>query len=97
VAVRSGQRRDCTPIREQLEALAELVRKARSAHIGVSNEHPWGIMQFTRLADELGLPRIVSTQNAYSLLNRTFETGWPKSAIANRSACSPIHRSPSAT
>ncbi len=64
-----------TPIREQLEALGELVREGKVRHIGLSNEHPWGIMEFTRLADELGLPRIVSTQNAYSLLNRTFETG----------------------
>jgi aryl-alcohol dehydrogenase-like predicted oxidoreductase len=67
--------RECTPIREQLEALGELVREGKILHIGVSNEHPWGIMEFTRLADELGLPRIVSTQNAYSLLNRNFETG----------------------
>lgn len=67
--------RDCTPIRNQLEALSELVREGKIRHIGVSNEHPWGIMQFIRLADELGLPHVVSTQNAYSLLNRTFETG----------------------
>ena len=67
--------REGTPIREQLEALGELVREGKVRHIGVSNEHPWGIMEFTRLADELGLPRIVSTQNAYSLLNRIFETG----------------------
>lgn len=67
--------RECTPIREQLEVLAELVKEGRIRHIGVSNEHPWGIMQFLQLADELGLPRIVSTQNAYHLLNRTFESG----------------------
>lgn len=67
--------RDCTSIREQLEALGELVREGKVRHIGVSNEHPWGIMQFIRLADELGLSHIVSTQNSYSLLNRTFETG----------------------
>lgn len=67
--------RECTSIREQLEALAELVKEGKIRHIGLSNEHPWGIMQFARLADELGLPRIVSTQNAYHLLNRTFEGG----------------------
>jgi len=66
--------RECTPIRAQLEALAELVAEGKVRHIAVSNEHPWGIMQFTRLAEELDLPRIVSTQNAYSLLNRTYET-----------------------
>jgi aryl-alcohol dehydrogenase-like predicted oxidoreductase len=69
-----GNERECTPIREQLEALAELVREGKIRQIAVSNEHPWGIMEFTRLADEFALPRIVSTQNAYSLLNRTFET-----------------------
>jgi aryl-alcohol dehydrogenase-like predicted oxidoreductase len=67
--------RACTPLRAQLEALGELVREGKIRQIGVSNEHPWGIMQFVRLADELGLPYVVSTQNAYSLLNRTFETG----------------------
>jgi aryl-alcohol dehydrogenase-like predicted oxidoreductase len=66
--------RGATPIREQLETLAELVKEGKVRAIGVSNEHPWGIMQFTRLADELGLPHIASTQNAYSLLNRTFES-----------------------
>jgi aryl-alcohol dehydrogenase-like predicted oxidoreductase len=69
-----NKERECTPIRAQLEALGELVREGKIRHIGVSNEHPWGIMEFTRLANELGLPYIVSTQNSYSLLNRIFET-----------------------
>ena len=67
--------RGATPIREQLEALAELVREGKVRQVAVSNEHPWGIMQFIRLAEECGLPRIVSTQNAYNLMTRTFETG----------------------
>ena len=67
--------RACTPIRAQLEALAELVREGKVRQIAVSNEHPWGIMEFIRLANEFGLPHIVSTQNAYHLMNRTFETG----------------------
>ena len=66
--------RECTPIRAQLEALAELVQEGKVRYVGVSNEHPWGVMTFVRIADELGLPRIVSTQNAYNLLNRSFET-----------------------
>jgi aryl-alcohol dehydrogenase-like predicted oxidoreductase len=68
------QDRECTPIRTQLEALAELVEEGKVRAIGLSNEHPWGVMQFVRLSDELGLPRILCTQNAYSLVNRTFET-----------------------
>jgi aryl-alcohol dehydrogenase-like predicted oxidoreductase len=69
-----AKERECTPIREQLDVLAELVREGKVRAIGLSNEHPWGVMQFVRLADEFGLPRVLCTQNAYSLLNRTFET-----------------------
>ena len=67
--------RDCTPMLEQLLALGELVKEGKVRAIGVSNEHPWGIMEFMRLAKEHGLPAIASTQNAYSLLNRKFEYG----------------------
>lgn len=68
------QDRECTSIREQLEAMAELVGEGKVRAIGVSNEHPWGIMQFLRLAEELKLPHILCTQNAYNLLTRTFES-----------------------
>ncbi|MEQ1758373.1 MAG: aldo/keto reductase [Vicinamibacterales bacterium] len=64
-----------TPIREQLEGLGELVREGKIRFVGVSNEHPWGVMEFLRLADAHGLPRIVSTQNAYNLVNRTLDFG----------------------
>lgn len=67
--------REATPIRETLEALAELVREGKIRHVGVSNEHPWGVMEFVRLAREHDLPRVVSIQNAYHLLNRVFEGG----------------------
>jgi len=66
--------RECTPIRQKLEAPGGLIKEGKVRYIGVSNEHPWGIMNFARLADEHGLPRIASTQNAYHLMNRTFET-----------------------
>lgn len=66
---------DATPIREQLEALAELVREGKVRAVGLSNEHPWGVMRFVRLAEEFDLPRVVSIQNAYHLLNRVFEYG----------------------
>jgi len=67
--------REATPIRAQLEALAEFVRAGKIRYVGLSNEHPWGVMQFLRAAEEFGLPRIVSTQNAYHLMNRTFDGG----------------------
>jgi aryl-alcohol dehydrogenase-like predicted oxidoreductase len=66
---------DAVPIREQLEVLARLVGEGKVRYVGLSNETPWGVMNFLRLADEHGLPRVVSIQNAYSLVNRTFEYG----------------------
>ncbi|RBW50566.1 NADP(H)-dependent aldo-keto reductase [Marinobacter sp. F3R11] len=64
-----------TPIEETLTALSELVNAGKVRHIGVSNETPWGVMEYLRLAGEKGLPRIVSIQNPYNLLNRSFEVG----------------------
>ena len=55
--------------------LARLREEGKVRHVGLSNEHPWGVMEFVRLAGEHGLPRVVSTQNAYNLLNRIFEYG----------------------
>ena len=69
------QERDTTPIKAQLEALAELLAEGKIRAIGLSNEHAWGVMQFVRHAEEFGLPRVVSIQNAYNLLNRNFEVG----------------------
>ena len=69
------QERDSTPIAEQLQALGDLVKAGKVRHIGLSNETPWGVMEFVRCAEQLGLPKIVSVQNAYHLLNRTFESG----------------------
>jgi len=64
-----------TPIAEQLEALGEQVKAGKIRHIGLSNETPWGVGEFIRCAEQLGLPRIVSVQNAYHLMNRGFEEG----------------------
>lgn len=66
---------DATPIEETLEALARLVEQGKVRYLGVSNETPWGVMEYLALAGERGWPRIVSVQNPYSLLNRTFEVG----------------------
>jgi aryl-alcohol dehydrogenase-like predicted oxidoreductase len=70
-----GQERPTVAIQEQLEALDAVVRAGKVRYVGVSNETPWGVTEFVRLAREARLPRIASTQNAYSLLNRTFEMG----------------------
>jgi aryl-alcohol dehydrogenase-like predicted oxidoreductase len=63
------------PIEETLSVLADFVKAGKVRHVGVSNETPWGVAQFLRASEKLGLPRIVSIQNPYSLLNRTYEVG----------------------
>jgi aryl-alcohol dehydrogenase (NADP+) len=74
-AFQPEQERDTTPILEQLQALGELVKAGKVRYLGLSNETPWGLAQFLKLADEAGLPRVVSLQNAYNLINRIFEYG----------------------
>lgn len=66
---------DTVPIEETLRALEELVNSGKIRHIGVSNETPWGLHQYLKLAEQANLPRIVSIQNPYNLLNRSFEVG----------------------
>jgi len=63
------------PIEETLGTMADLVREGKIRMFGVSNESPWGVMQHVHLAETKGLPRIVSIQNPYNLVNRHFETG----------------------
>ncbi|WGW00925.1 NADP(H)-dependent aldo-keto reductase [Vibrio sp. YMD68] len=60
---------------ETLEAMSELVKAGKIRYIGVSNETPWGVMSLLKLAEKHDLPRIVSIQNPYNLLNRSFEIG----------------------
>lgn len=81
-----------TPLLETLEVLAELVRAGKVRHIGVSNETPWGLMTALQLADLLGLPRPVSIQNPYNLLNRSFEIGLAE--VALREHCGLLAYSP---
>ncbi|OEC60671.1 NADP(H)-dependent aldo-keto reductase [Pseudomonas sp. ENNP23] len=83
---------DFTPLQETLEALAEQVKAGKIRYVGLSNETPWGTMTFLHLADRLGLPRAVSIQNPYNLLNRTFEVGLAEVAI--REQCGLLAYSP---
>jgi aryl-alcohol dehydrogenase-like predicted oxidoreductase len=64
-----------TPIAETLAVLGDFVQAGKVRHIGLSNESPWGVMTFLKLAEQGVGPRVVSVQNAYNLLNRTYEQG----------------------
>ncbi|WP_414752626.1 NADP(H)-dependent aldo-keto reductase [Anabaena sp. CCY 9910] len=61
------------PITEQLEVFADVINAGKIRYIGLSNETPWGVAQFSHAAKQLGLPKVVSIQNAYNLLNRNFD------------------------
>ncbi|MGR4000907.1 MAG: aldo/keto reductase [Alphaproteobacteria bacterium] len=76
---------DLTPISDTLNALAKLQSEGRIRTIGLSNETPWGVMRFLEVAAKVGAPRIVSIQNPYNLLNRSFEVGLAE--IATREQC----------
>ncbi len=75
---------ETVPIEETLDALGQLIRAGKIRQIGVSNETPWGVARFLQAASHQGnseLPRIVSIQNPYSLVNRIFEIGLAEFAM----------------
>ena len=83
---------DFVEIEEQLEVLSELVKSGKVRYIGLSNETPWGLMKFLSIAERLDFPRVVSIQNPYSLLNRSYEVGLAEISI--REKCGLLAYSP---
>ena len=59
---------------EILEKLKKLVDEGKVRYVGLSNENPWGFMKFIEYS-KIGLPKMITIQNPYSLLNRLFEVG----------------------
>lgn len=66
---------DVIPIEETLSVLSDFVASGKIREIGISNETPWGAHEYLRLAEQHGWPRVVTVQNPYSLLNRSYEIG----------------------
>ena len=79
-----SKERDAVPIKETVAALGELIAAGKIKHYGLSNETTYGVCEFVRAADELGVPRPVSIQNSFCLLHRSFETELAE-------ACAPSH------
>jgi aryl-alcohol dehydrogenase-like predicted oxidoreductase len=72
---------ESTTIAEQLDVLDGFVKSGKVRWLGLSNESAWGAMSFLRESDTRGLARMQSIQNAYSLVNRTFETALAEIAM----------------
>ncbi|MGQ0658949.1 MAG: NADP(H)-dependent aldo-keto reductase [Chromatiales bacterium] len=66
---------DAVPLEDTLCVLHDLARAGKVRHVGFCNETAWGVMKSLEIARRLSLPRVVTVQNPYSLLNRTFEIG----------------------
>ena len=66
---------ESSPIHEILAVLGKLVDAGKVRFVGLSNETPWGVMTFLKASEQHDLPRIVSVQNAYNLVNRSYEMG----------------------
>ncbi len=71
----TGRDKHDSPINETVATLARLQQSGKIRHIGISNETPWGVSQYLIAAQQLGTEQIVSIQNPYCLLNRTYEIG----------------------
>lgn len=69
---------------EILQVMDDLIKFGKIRHFGISNETPWGLMRLLHLAEVNNLPRCVSVQNPYSLLNRSFEVGLAEVAIREK-------------
>ncbi|MEX0697028.1 MAG: NADP(H)-dependent aldo-keto reductase [Dongiaceae bacterium] len=81
-----------TPVEETLAVLGELVRAGKVRHVGLSNETAWGTMRHLAAAEAGRGPRMVSVQNPYNLLNRSFEVGLAE--VAAREQCGLLAYSP---
>lgn len=83
---------DPVAIEETLQVLSDIAKSGKVRYFGLSNETPWGVMRFLHLAETMNLPRVVSVQNPYNLLNRSYEVGL--SEISHREDCGLLAYSP---
>ena len=81
-----------TQIEEVLDNLNNLIKSGKIRYVGLSNETPWGVMKFLHVAKEKNLPRMMSIQNVYSLVNRVFDIA--NSEVSIRENCGLLAYSP---
>nr|WP_315466592.1 aldo/keto reductase [uncultured Undibacterium sp.] len=76
--------RECVAIEATLDVLDTLVKEGKIRHIGVSNETPWGVSEFIKQAERKQQARIISIQNPYHLMNRSYEQGLTETCYRER-------------
>ena len=70
-----------------LGELNKYIDKGKIRYVGLSNETPWGVMNYLKVSKEKNLPRMMSIQNPYSLLNRSYEIGLSEVSIREEIGC----------
>jgi len=70
---------------EILNSLDEIIKSGKVKYIGLSNETAWGLTKFLEISKTKNLPRVMSVQNPYNLLNRTYEIGLAEASIREKS------------
>ena len=75
---------DWNKFEDVLGNLQKFVKEGKIREVGLSNETPWGVSKYLELAKEKNLPRMMSVQNPYSLLNRTYEVGLAEISIREK-------------
>ena len=74
-----------TPFEEILESLKKFIEQGKIRYVGLSNETAWGLSKFLELSKMKGLPKMMSVQNPYNLLNRTYEVGLAEISVREQS------------
>jgi len=73
-----------TQFEDILSDLNKFIDQGKIRHIGLSNETPWGLSKFLELSKSKNLPRMLSVQNPYNLLNRTYEVGLSEMSVREK-------------
>jgi len=67
-----------------LNALDKFIKSGKIRYIGMSNETPYGLSKYLEISKNKNLPRMMSVQNPYSLVNRTYEIGMSEISIREK-------------
>ena len=78
---------DWNKFEDVLENLKKFIEQGKIRYVGLSNETPWGVMNYLQLAKDKDLPRMMAIQNPYSLLNRSYEVGLAEVSIRENIGC----------